>query len=163
MCIRDRLYKEALNHAFDEPKQWEIREINEIMNQCLSLIHIFFFVFTGCTVFSSGFPSRRRSQLFIAVNNVIPVSYTHLDVYKRQIQIPIEENGITGSDVFISSCAPLSMRLEPRNTLRLATSKAWFRSVSYTHLIWYLPWESLTVSDEAETDNWMLNVKNRKI
>ena len=50
MCIRDRayldkytgsmvcskqLYKEALNHAFDEPKQWEIREINEIMNQCI--------------------------------------------------------------------------------------------------------------------------------
>ena len=32
--IRD--YKEALNHAFDEPKQWEIREINEIMNQCIS-------------------------------------------------------------------------------------------------------------------------------
>lgn len=31
-----RLYKEALNHAFDEPKQWEIREINEIMNQCIS-------------------------------------------------------------------------------------------------------------------------------
>lgn len=30
------LYKEALNHAFDEPKQWEIREINEIMNQCIS-------------------------------------------------------------------------------------------------------------------------------
>ena len=26
----------ALNHAFDEPKQWEIREINEIMNQCIS-------------------------------------------------------------------------------------------------------------------------------
>ena len=30
-----QLYKEALNHAFDEPKQWEIREINEIMNQCI--------------------------------------------------------------------------------------------------------------------------------
>jgi len=27
-----QLYTEALNHAFDEPKQWEIREINEIMN-----------------------------------------------------------------------------------------------------------------------------------
>lgn len=27
-----QLYAEALNHAFDEPKQWEIREINEIMN-----------------------------------------------------------------------------------------------------------------------------------
>ena len=31
----EQLYKEALNHAFDEPKQWEIREINEIMNQCI--------------------------------------------------------------------------------------------------------------------------------
>ena len=34
ICSR-QLYKEALNHAFDEPKQWEIREINEIMNQCV--------------------------------------------------------------------------------------------------------------------------------
>ena len=25
-----------MNHAFDEPKQWEIREINEIMNQCIT-------------------------------------------------------------------------------------------------------------------------------
>lgn len=31
-----QLYKEALNHAFDEPKQWKIREINEIMNQCVT-------------------------------------------------------------------------------------------------------------------------------
>ena len=30
-----QLYKEALNHAFDEPKQWEIREINDIMNNCV--------------------------------------------------------------------------------------------------------------------------------
>ena len=30
-----QLYKEALNHAFDEPKQWEIREINDIMNNCI--------------------------------------------------------------------------------------------------------------------------------
>ncbi len=29
-----QLYKEALNHPYDEPKQWEIREVNEIMNQC---------------------------------------------------------------------------------------------------------------------------------
>lgn len=27
-----QLHKEALNHPFDEPKQWEIRDINEIMN-----------------------------------------------------------------------------------------------------------------------------------
>ena len=38
-----QLYREALNHAFDEPKQWEIREINEIMNQCV----------TGWTYFSN--------------------------------------------------------------------------------------------------------------
>ena len=31
-----QLYKEALNHDYDEPKQWEIREINEIMNQCVT-------------------------------------------------------------------------------------------------------------------------------
>jgi predicted P-loop ATPase len=31
-----QLYKDALNHPFDEPKQWEIREINEIMNQCVT-------------------------------------------------------------------------------------------------------------------------------
>ena len=30
-----QLYAEALNHAFDEPKQWEIREINEIMNNSI--------------------------------------------------------------------------------------------------------------------------------
>ena len=28
-------YAEALNHSFDEPKQWEIREINEIMNNSI--------------------------------------------------------------------------------------------------------------------------------
>ena len=38
MVCSKQLYKEALNHAFDEPKQWEIREINEIMNQCISWI-----------------------------------------------------------------------------------------------------------------------------
>ena len=35
VCTK-QLYKEALNHAFEEPKQWEIREINEIMNSCVS-------------------------------------------------------------------------------------------------------------------------------
>ena len=35
MVCSKQLYKEALNHAFDEPKQWEMREINEIMNLCI--------------------------------------------------------------------------------------------------------------------------------
>ena len=29
------IYAEAPNHSFDEPKQWEIREINEIMNSSI--------------------------------------------------------------------------------------------------------------------------------
>lgn len=27
-----QLYREALGHEYDEPKQWELREINDIMN-----------------------------------------------------------------------------------------------------------------------------------
>ena len=40
MVCSKQLYKEALNHAFDEPKQWEIREINEIMNQCIDRVAV---------------------------------------------------------------------------------------------------------------------------
>ena len=36
MVCSKQLFREALNHPFDEPKQWEIREINEIMNQCVT-------------------------------------------------------------------------------------------------------------------------------
>ena len=28
--------RQALNHPFDEPKQWEIREVNDIMNHCVT-------------------------------------------------------------------------------------------------------------------------------
>mgnify|MGYP002295184053 CR=1 FL=1 len=31
-----QLFREALNHPFDEPKQWEIREVNDIMNHCIT-------------------------------------------------------------------------------------------------------------------------------
>ena len=36
MVCSKMLYKEALNHPFDEPKQWEIREINDIMNNSIA-------------------------------------------------------------------------------------------------------------------------------
>ncbi len=36
MVCSKQLYKEALNHAFDESEAMGIREINEIMNQCIS-------------------------------------------------------------------------------------------------------------------------------
>ena len=33
------IYAEALNHSFDEPKQWKIREINEIMNNSIEGVY----------------------------------------------------------------------------------------------------------------------------
>ena len=49
-----QLFKEALKHPFDEPKQWEIREINEIMNHCV----------TGWRMFSNPrmFPEYGRQK-----------------------------------------------------------------------------------------------------
>lgn len=34
VCTR-MIYKEALHHEYDEPKQWELREINDIMNNSI--------------------------------------------------------------------------------------------------------------------------------
>ena len=36
MVCSKQLFREALGHSFDEPKQWEIREINDIMNNSVS-------------------------------------------------------------------------------------------------------------------------------
>ena len=48
------LYKEALAHDDDEPKQWELREINDIMNNAV----------TGWRAFSNPryFPEPYRRQ-----------------------------------------------------------------------------------------------------
>lgn len=49
-----QLYKEALGHDYDEPKQWELREINDIMNNAI----------TGWRAFSNPryFPEPYRRQ-----------------------------------------------------------------------------------------------------
>ena len=49
-----QLYKEALGHDYDEPKQWELREINDIMNNAV----------TGWRAFSNPryFPEPYRRQ-----------------------------------------------------------------------------------------------------
>ena len=59
MCIRDRvcskqLYREALGHDYDEPKQWELREIKDIMNNAVN----------GWRAFSNprSFPEPYRRQ-----------------------------------------------------------------------------------------------------
>lgn len=36
MVCSKQLYREALHHEFEEPKQWEIREINDIMNHSVT-------------------------------------------------------------------------------------------------------------------------------
>ena len=41
MVCSKQLFREALNHPFDEPKQWEIREVNDIMNHCITGWHYF--------------------------------------------------------------------------------------------------------------------------
>ena len=35
MVCSKQLYREALGHEYDEPKQWELREINDIMNNAV--------------------------------------------------------------------------------------------------------------------------------
>ena len=89
-----QLYKEALNHTFDEPKQWEIREINEIMNQCITGWNYFsnprMFAEYGrqkgwereIPATDTDNPPEKSMDGFVEVTE--PVSYTHLDVYKRQ-------------------------------------------------------------------------------
>ena len=32
----EMIYREALRHEYEEPKQWEIKEINSIMNTCIN-------------------------------------------------------------------------------------------------------------------------------
>ena len=53
VCSKQR-YKEALGHDYDEPKQWELREINDIMNNAV----------TGWRAFSNPryFPEPYRRQ-----------------------------------------------------------------------------------------------------
>ena len=41
MVCSKQLFREALNHPFDELKQWEIREVNDIMNHCVTGWHYF--------------------------------------------------------------------------------------------------------------------------
>ena len=54
MVCSKQLYKEALGHDYDEPKQWELREINDIMNNAV----------TGWRAFSNPryFPEPYRRQ-----------------------------------------------------------------------------------------------------
>ena len=54
MVCSKQLYKEALGHDYDEPKQWELREINDIMNNAV----------TGWMAFSNPryFPEPYRRQ-----------------------------------------------------------------------------------------------------
>ena len=117
MVCSKQLYKEALNHAFDEPKQWEIREINELMNQCIS----------GWRYFQNPrmFSEYGRQKGWEREN---PVSYTHLpkfsmtdlDGFMAWKDRKTDKSIYEDNKDFIVSLANLLYKIE---------------SVSYTHLI----------------------------
>ena len=75
MVCSKQLYKEALNHAFDEPKQWEIRE-----KMCIRDSFVAGVIELLGKKFAFGIAIIQMSFV-VCIGSV---SYTHLDVYKRQ-------------------------------------------------------------------------------
>ena len=85
-----QIYAEALNHAFDEPKQWEIREINEIMNNSIE----------GWTAFSNprifakygrqrGWERAVSGNEPSATSSVLPDGFRELtEEEARQMELP---------------------------------------------------------------------------
>ena len=85
-----QIYAEALNHPFDEPKQWEIREINEIMNNSVE----------GWTAFSNprifGKYGRQRgwertvsSNEILATGSNLPDGFVEVtEEEARQMELP---------------------------------------------------------------------------
>lgn len=50
-----QIYREALNHPYEEPKQWELREIREIVNQGIA---------SGAIQGWRAFPNSRRFEKY---------------------------------------------------------------------------------------------------
>lgn len=50
-----QIYREALDHPYEEPKQWELREIREIVNQCIA---------SGAIQGWRAFPNSRRFEKY---------------------------------------------------------------------------------------------------
>ena len=73
-----QLYKEALGHDYDEPKQWELREINDIMNNAV----------TGWRAFSNPryFPEPYRRQKAGSVSGMTTSLTTAWMVFKKSRQ-----------------------------------------------------------------------------
>ena len=84
------IYAEALNHSFDEPKQWEIREINEIMNNSIE----------GWTAFSNprifarygrqrGWERAASGNEPSATGSILPNGFRELtEEETRQMELP---------------------------------------------------------------------------
>ena len=84
------IYTEALNHPFDEPKQWEIREINEIMNNSIE----------GWTTFSNprifdrygrqrGWERAASGNEPAATGSILPDGFRELtEEEARQMELP---------------------------------------------------------------------------
>lgn len=84
------IYAEALNHSFDEPKQWAIREINEIMNNSIE----------GWTAFSNprifarygrqrGWERAASGNEPAATGSILPDGFRELtEEETRQMELP---------------------------------------------------------------------------
>ena len=76
-----------MNHAFDEPKQWEIRKSNEIMNQCISGLAVLPEPKNVCGIWQtkglerenpatdSGNPSEKTMDGFVEVTEQMELSF----------------------------------------------------------------------------------------
>ena len=107
-----QLYKEALGHDYDEPKQWELREINDIMNNAV----------TGWRAFSNPryFPEPyRRQKGWERIRNDNEPDNS-MDGFQ---EIPTEGNGTvrtSGRMVEAKIKSPLSLRLSSRLSVWLS-------------------------------------------
>ena len=105
-----------------------------INNNCLPLFKLFlkltFFSFRVFSInyFLANFPISSYFYI-ISLSWFNPVSYTHLDVYKRQVQLsPICTPLVITTLVPIQQCFPIIVSLQ---------------AFSYTHLILYSPLTSI--------------------
>ena len=83
MCIRDRQYTYAANNSITLPDFFEnrFRDKSRVIKTVSSLFILIFFLLYTASMFKGG------AVLFQTVFGIsyVPVSYTHLDVYKRQV------------------------------------------------------------------------------
>ena len=52
-------------------------------------------LFAGMLFVFEDFPALCSPMVFATLSRLVPVSYTHLDVYKRQVKLGAEDRGVS--------------------------------------------------------------------